>query len=929
MKLQLLILLFIFPLFSFCQNHNIQGEIVDSAANINLVKSAILVLDGKDSTLVTFSRTNKDGLFKIGSLNSGSYILMVSYPHYADYLERFVIDTTTTIVSFKRINLQLSSQLLKEIIIRGAVPQVKMRGDTTEYNASTFVIKPNSKVEDLLRQLPGIQVDRSGKISARGQVVNKVLIDGEEFFGDDPTLVTKNIRGDMVDKIQLYDKKSDQATFTDIDDGNKTKTINVILKAEKKTGYFGKVDLGYGSEDFYQSQLLFNRFRENWKFSAYSTTSNDGKTGLSWRESQKYSTSDNVQVSGDGGSYTISNNGDDLDTWNGTYTGKGIPITFNSGLHFDSKWNTNGKESININYKVGTLTIDGSSNTLSQSILPGDNAIKTTLNQKFNNYLLRNKLDFTYLIKLDSTSSLKISADGTRKKSKTENSYEGSSSTKLDTLLNSNVRDVNNIINTTLGNAGLFYTKKFRKKGRSFSLNTNASLSKSDGSGNIFSFTEYFNSTLGVVDSAKIIDQNKVNRFNNSSFNNNVTYTEPLFRQISAIFSYALGINRYESERQSLNSNDDGLYTLVDTNFTNSYRVHQTYHQAGIILNWKVGKNVINFGNKVSSIILNQVNVTKRSAFNRFYIINSPLLNYKYKISPTSNFSFDYTGNAELPTIDQMQPISSNNDPLHIIVGNPDLLPAFRSEVKVSYHKFKVSKERFLFIGGNYSNVSRSIVHNTVTDSIGQSITYFQNTTSSPTHVSLNLDFGQKIGSNGLRLGFGINISGDKAYSISNGELNEIKSSVYGGNIKLQRSVAEKYDFNLSLGPSVVAGKSSLQPGIRNNSAGGQANGGFTYYVQKLFAISTDINYKYNSRTDLFINDFSRLLWNAQITKSLTRKENLEISLTCNDILNQNSGFERSSNGTILNQEQFTAIRRYFMLTVVWDFNRMSGTKQQ
>jgi hypothetical protein len=162
--------------------------------------------------------------------------------------------------------MSLKSRLLKEVLIKGTVAAIKIKGDTTEYNAKAFVIQPNSKVEDLLKQLPGIQVDKDGKITAQGQTVNKVLVDGEEFFGDDPTLVTKNIRGDMVDKVQLYDKKSDQATFTGIDDGEKTKTINIKLKEDKKNGYFGKIDAGVGTDGYYEGQALYNKFKGKKKF---------------------------------------------------------------------------------------------------------------------------------------------------------------------------------------------------------------------------------------------------------------------------------------------------------------------------------------------------------------------------------------------------------------------------------------------------------------------------------------------------------------------------------------------------------------------------------------------------------------------------------------------------------------------------------------
>ncbi|MDB5001436.1 MAG: TonB-dependent receptor, partial [Mucilaginibacter sp.] len=237
----------------------VKGIIIDSASNAKLSNASISVLRAKDSTLIKFTRATTNGSFTVNNMGTGKFILLVTYPAYADYVENFTLDSVKAQRSFGNIDLQLKARLLNTVLVTGRVAAIKIKGDTTEYNAKAFTIQPNSKVEDLLKQLPGIQVDKDGKITAQGQTVSKVLVDGEEFFGDDPTLVTKNIRGDMVDKVQLYDKKSDQAAFTGIDDGQKTKTINIKLKEDKKNGYFGKIDAGVGTDGYYQGQGLFNK----------------------------------------------------------------------------------------------------------------------------------------------------------------------------------------------------------------------------------------------------------------------------------------------------------------------------------------------------------------------------------------------------------------------------------------------------------------------------------------------------------------------------------------------------------------------------------------------------------------------------------------------------------------------------------------------
>jgi len=261
-------------------NYAIKGIVADSVEKVKLQNSSIAVLQAKDSLLVKYTRAAEDGTFSIAGLNRGNYILLVSYPEYADYTRTFSLDSSKQSQNFGNINIVPKTRLLKEVIIKGTAAQMKIKGDTTEFNAKAFVTQPNAKVEDLLKQLPGITVDQNGNITAQGEAVKKVLVDGEEFFGDDPTLVTKNIRADMVDKVQVYDKKSDQATFTGIDDGKKEKTINIKLREDKKKGMFGKVEAGDGPENVYQGELLFNAFKAKQKFSVYGTLGTNGKVGL-------------------------------------------------------------------------------------------------------------------------------------------------------------------------------------------------------------------------------------------------------------------------------------------------------------------------------------------------------------------------------------------------------------------------------------------------------------------------------------------------------------------------------------------------------------------------------------------------------------------------------------------------------------------------
>src|SRR6201991_3130440 len=250
------------------QTSHIIGTVSDTAEKRNLSNGSVLLLRPSDSILVQHTRTDASGRFTLRNIPPGHYLFMVTYPAYADYVDDLNIKDTGTI-TLPTIGMVLKSKLLQEVVVSGNRGAIRMKGDTTEFDADSFRTQPSATVEDLLKKLPGIQVDKNGKITAQGEAVKKVLVDGEEFFGDDPTLVTQNLRSDMVDKVQVFDKKSDQATFTGIDDGQREKTINLKLKNDKKLGYFGRATASKGTDGYYDEQLMANYFKKKEKISGF------------------------------------------------------------------------------------------------------------------------------------------------------------------------------------------------------------------------------------------------------------------------------------------------------------------------------------------------------------------------------------------------------------------------------------------------------------------------------------------------------------------------------------------------------------------------------------------------------------------------------------------------------------------------------------
>ena len=234
--------------------------------------------------------------------------------------------------------------------------------------------------------------------------------------------------------------------------------------------------------------------------------------------------------------------------------------------------------------------------------------------------------------------------------------------------------------------------------------------------------------------------------------------------------------------------------------------------------------------------------------------------------------------------------------------------------------------DQYLGVYGNYSFVSNPIVNKTFTDSVGKTTTQYTNLNKVPHNFYVSVYYGRKVSESGINIGFDLNANGNESYNLSNGDINTITSNTYGGDLRIQKYVPKKYDFNFSFGPNFTYGGSSLQRNLNNNGHGYTGYGGFTYYLPWKLSITGDGNYVYNSKTETFEQDYSRFLLNAWLVKSFNKEENFKITLICNDILNQNSGFTRTSSGNLITQDSYTTIKRFFMLTLVYNFNKVGGS---
>jgi hypothetical protein len=913
---------------AFAQSpYSVKGAIADTVEKVKLGTASVTILQAKDSVLVKFGYAKTDGTFTLDGLHKGKYILLVAYPDYADYTEPFSLDSANTLHDFGNISMTLKSRLLKEVLIKGTASQMKIKGDTTEFNAKAFVIQPNATVEDLLKQLPGITVDKDGKITAEGQTVTKVLLDGEEFFGDDPTLVTRNIRADMVDKIQLYDKKSDQAAFTGVDDGKTEKTINVKLRGDKNQGTFGKFQAGDGPEGIYQAEALFNFFKSKEKFSVFGTIGNNGKVGIGWEDEQKYGTGDALNVT-DNGISVNTQSADDLDVFSGIYSGQGFPLAQTGGVHYDSKWNDD-KQSVNANYKVGYISIDGSTNVLSQNNIPG-NIFNSISDQNYHNSVFRQKLSAVFETKLDTSSNLKISVDGTLKHIITDDNYT-SADTLNNTRVNDGTRQLNNIVDQGAFNGSAFYTKKFHKPGRTLSFLLSESYSQSQANGFLKSHINFYNAQQ-QVDSTQDINESKTNNLQSNLLNTNLTYSEPFTTALALVLNYGIGVNHTSADRNTFNASPSGAYNLLVDTLSSNYIFNQFLNHAGVILNYRKGKLNFNFGTRVTDDQFHQMDEFTGNVSDRNFIDWAPQARLQYRFSPQKTFTIAYNGTTTEPTLEELQPVASNGDPLNIIVGNPGLTPSFTNTFNVNYRSYKVLTSQFFGFYGNYSFVSNPIINHINYTASGESVSkYFNLPGQETTNFNAGTDFRRKFESlGGLNIGVGFNINGNTGYNYTNDSLNMSKNYVLSPSINLGLYKDQKVDLGLSGGPTYTISETSLQHNVNNNGWGAQGNIDGTVYLPGKFQVGTYSTYQYNAATASFHNNFSEFLLNVFISKNFLKDNTLSVELWANDLLNQNSGFSRVAQANLITQTVNNTLKRYFMLTINYNFTKMgSGAPKQ
>jgi hypothetical protein len=911
-KILMLAFVAFFYFTASAQNMQVSGFVKDTATKANVKNAVVALLTPTDSVLRVFTRVKDDGSYLLKNVMPGKYILSVSHPNFGDFVDDIEIKSVNEKLAM--ISLTPKSKLLEAVIVKSGNP-IRLKGDTTIYTADSFKVSANANVEELLKKMPGIQVDKNGKIKAMGQTVEKVLVDGEEFFGDDPGMAVKNLRADAVKEVQVFDKKSEQSEFTGIDDGKTQKTINLKLKEDKKKGYFGKVDLAGGLkkdiDDRYNDNILLSSFKGKRKITGFLLNGNTGQDGLNWQDQEKFGGgNDNMVIDEDlGFTYYTGNRGSAdgepyIDAQNGFIT------NVNGGIQYSNKWNE--KTNVNFAPKYNSQRYNNTQQTFTQTQI-NDSTLNENSNTATNINRKNIKLKGIYEVKLDSNNTLKITANS--------NFYNTESSERKNAVTTGNTGTFKNGTNRFLstksdkqaysGNA--VFKHKFSKAKRTLSLTADWNLLENAGRTFLKSDTlNNFFVPLPNVNQMKDYDKATTN------VSTKIVYTEPLSKNYSLELGYQIIINNGTNGQNTFAyTNSSSKYeTKVDT-LSNRFKQNITQNTPSAKINYAFKKFKINVGSGVSFTNFSLNDLTLNKTYSRNYTNFFPTARMTYTYKSNHNISINYNGSTKQPTIDQLQPLRNNNDQFNQYLGNPDLKPSFTNSFSINNNGYNFIKDVYFYQGLNVNLTENSITNNRIIDKTnGKTITQPINTNG---NLSVNYygGGGFKAKKINTRFNLNANVGYNKFADFINSQKSFSNNTNAGLSLYISKEKDKKYDISMNYNPSYNLQKTSQN---NNKISYFTQNVGVdaTIYYKKVWSINSNYDLNVRQKTAQ-IPGITNNLWNAKLQRTF-KKDEFTIYCLVKDILNQNIGVDRNFYSNTFTETRNDRLKRYAMLGFTWNF---------
>lgn len=923
-KLLLLFLLIGYSLCSFAQNAQVKGKIIDLSENKVLPNANILLLRAADSVLVKSVRADQNGSFHLKNLPKGRFELLVTYPKMADFITYYNLSDSSNIDA-KEIGMELKSKVIEEVVISAKREAMRIKGDTISFVADSFKVAAGANVQELLKRLPGVEIDADGTIKAQGETVNRVLVEGDEFFGDDPLMATKYLKASSVKEIEIYDQKSKNAELTGIEDGTKNKTINIKLKDDAKNGYIGNLDANSNLDNFKDYGGMLGVFKNKLKAAVFGNQANIGLSSQANRafNSLKGSDYDNIEV-GDDGSIMIMGFGGDGDYFNPQ---NGLPNNKTLGAHLSDKLKDN-KISYKLNYKYTDRENTNLTTTNFQRLLPNQEVFITSGSADNLGSNRTNDMKGNVEIKVDSLSTLKVSfgfVDGNNNQNVNE----------VTKTINQNGLDISNNSQMNLGvgtsgayNGNINYTKKFTKKGRSLAVDLQPEIRNSESSQNSINITNYYNN-LGNLDRTENLNLLKTNTGEQQSIAGRINYSEPISEKISVLGSYSFKNIASESYKNSYDKTQliGGKPKIIDS-LSNNFDFNSISHVGKGVIQYRNPKFALNLGLEATQTSLKLQDLDKKTSFTRNYLNFGPNSNLTYKIARNYTFSANYTGSTRQPSLEQLQPIRELNNPLYQIVGNPLLKPSFNNYIYANFNGFSPAKEQYISIGLNYSFIDNEIVNTESIDENNKRTISYLNIDGNKT-MGGSLYYDKGFSKLKLSISGNLSVSRSERTSVINNIFNKSISNFYNARLGLYYN-PKGITFSYSISTDITTGRSTIGQLFAGNN--------ITYNQDAYLTVDLPYEMQFTSRlavthrpsNAVFNDPLNIQQWDAALSAKAFKNKNLKLSLGVNDILDQRLGYNRSISGNTISESTYSYIPRYILLGINYNItgNFKSNSKQ-
>jgi hypothetical protein len=902
---------------SQAQNAQITGTVVDSTDKSPVVGAYVAVSRDTPDAKPEYVTTDEKGKFSFNGLTKKTtYQIKISYLSYNDLIRKITVDSD--VQNLGTFELTEAVANLKEVKVVGQVTAMEQKGDTTQFNAAAFKTNPDATTEDLIQKMPGITVT-NGTVTAHGETVNRVLVDGKPFFGEDAALTLKSLPAEIVDKIEVFDKLSDQAQFTGFDDGNAQRTINIVTKADRKVGQFGKLFAGYGLDNRYQAGGNVSYFKGNQRISLIGLSNNINNQNFSSQDLLGVTSSGNSggggRGAGGGGSNNFMVGGQ-----------SGITGTNSLGLNYSNKFGT--KVDVTGSYFFNRTNNTNDQTTRQEYFLQGGGG-----NQFYNDTSrtsstnMNHRVNFRIEYNINKSNTLIITPRLSFQDNNSASMKVGLTSLANGSLLNS--ADINRTNNTSGYNFGndILYRHAFAKRGRSISLNVNTQMNDRSGVGRLYSKNLYFTNLEMPGDT---INQENLTSSDGTTLGSNLVYTEPVGKNGQLQLNYNFTLSNSNSARETYNLNfDDNSYASLDTLLTNNFDNRYTTNRAGISYRLRKNEWTSNFGVDFQNANLYSQQLAPRNAtVDQTFTNVLPSFMLMYRSKSGTQFRTFFRSSTNQPSITQLQNVVDNSNPLALTAGNPNLKQEYRNNLNVRYSLAGASRPYSLNAMIFVTQTNNAIVNSTF---IARQPTTLPNgivleegaKLTSPINVDGSWNARSLIayGKPVAPLKLNVNVTTGFNYVRSPGVINNVSnfSNTYAVSqgLVVSSNISENLDFTLSYSGNYNVVRNTIQPQMNNNYYTSGISGRVNWIFGKGFVVQTDVNNQsYRGLGEGYNQNFT--LWNASVGKKFLKNNAGELKLTVFDILKQNNSISRNVTETYVQDMTSQVLTQYAMLTFTY-----------